>query len=73
MFGLREGTENQWREYRFPFAREVQSLEDFEEMLTTMVAEVQAGKEEDAKKEGSKATAGGGTGGLHNVRPGTME
>ena len=41
VFALRDGTDDKWREYRFPFQDEVQKYEGFVKVLEAMQGEVE--------------------------------
>lgn len=44
LFGLQDGTDDRWGEYRFPFTKETNTQEDFFLMIDTMIAEVEEAK-----------------------------
>ena len=54
LFAMRDGTDDKWREYRFPFQVEVRRCQGFVQTLQAMKAEVDEAEAELAKDRSPK-------------------
>ena len=54
LFAMRDGTDDKWREYRFPFQVEVRRCHGFVQTLQAMKAEVDEAEAELAKERSPK-------------------